>query len=416
MDNVKEIIDSGICVGCGICAQTCPTNALQIRFDNKIGIYQASLNTERCSNCGLCVNVCPFVTRKQPETEKIYPKVFLSFSKNENLRYKAASGGSISQILITLLKLDIIDGALIVRSQKSRSLTYEYYIATNRFDILNSKGSLYAPVSAYNIPSLLRNVPNDFRLAFIGLPCIISGLHKLKQLEPSLTSKVVLKIGLFCGRMPNMFATEYLLHKLKINSDSVLRINYRDAGWPGNITIYLKNGDKVEVPYESNLGMKTLFSSSLFLPKSCYFCNDALAVNADISGGDAWLKRLRNNKVGYSIVLSLSNKGEEILSKVSNDLYLEEITKEELFEAQKRIIRSKDTGYKHRMSVYLLLNHRLNHLIQISDLKFSLLVFFREIIFMPIYLTISNMNLSNKYHRISFYVIYLLKLVDKAWR
>lgn len=42
----------GLCKGCGICLEKCPTKAL-------IGIPTPKVNPEKCSLCGICELNCP---------------------------------------------------------------------------------------------------------------------------------------------------------------------------------------------------------------------------------------------------------------------------------------------------------------------------------------------------------------------
>ncbi len=46
--------DRGRCVACGVCAKTCPKNAISIFH----GCY-AVVNDEVCIGCGLCEKSCP---------------------------------------------------------------------------------------------------------------------------------------------------------------------------------------------------------------------------------------------------------------------------------------------------------------------------------------------------------------------
>ncbi|HRW11790.1 MAG TPA: 4Fe-4S binding protein [Syntrophomonas sp.] len=41
------------CIGCGICVDTCPVNAILI-IENK-----ASIDSSLCLECGLCADICP---------------------------------------------------------------------------------------------------------------------------------------------------------------------------------------------------------------------------------------------------------------------------------------------------------------------------------------------------------------------
>ncbi len=48
-------VDEDLCVGCGRCINSCPTNALELKDDDR-----ASLKDERlCDGFGSCIAVCP---------------------------------------------------------------------------------------------------------------------------------------------------------------------------------------------------------------------------------------------------------------------------------------------------------------------------------------------------------------------
>ena len=46
-------IDESSCIGCGLCVEACPHNAIHV--SNGV----ATILQSRCQQCGLCVNACP---------------------------------------------------------------------------------------------------------------------------------------------------------------------------------------------------------------------------------------------------------------------------------------------------------------------------------------------------------------------
>ena len=65
-----------MCLGCGLCAESCPLQAISLLLD------QAENDQSRCNQCRLCVEVCPQweivemvpVSRKELETDVVSMK------------------------------------------------------------------------------------------------------------------------------------------------------------------------------------------------------------------------------------------------------------------------------------------------------------------------------------------------------
>jgi len=52
-DNVILRVRRDLCVGCGLCAESCPQQAISLHS------AQAKIDQNRCNHCGLCLDVCP---------------------------------------------------------------------------------------------------------------------------------------------------------------------------------------------------------------------------------------------------------------------------------------------------------------------------------------------------------------------
>ena len=42
-----------LCLGCGLCAENCPTQAISLRWG------QAVIDQSQCNQCRLCLDICP---------------------------------------------------------------------------------------------------------------------------------------------------------------------------------------------------------------------------------------------------------------------------------------------------------------------------------------------------------------------
>jgi Fe-S-cluster-containing hydrogenase component 2 len=52
-DNLVLRVRKDLCLGCGLCAETCPQQAISLQS----GLAQ--IDQSRCNHCGLCLNACP---------------------------------------------------------------------------------------------------------------------------------------------------------------------------------------------------------------------------------------------------------------------------------------------------------------------------------------------------------------------
>jgi coenzyme F420 hydrogenase subunit beta len=326
---IKAVIDTDLCHGCGTCVAACPLAAIEMIRDDSRGLYIPRIDFTLCDKCSTCLKVCPghSVDFNQlnmkifSETPKhsllgVHRGCYAGYATDNEIRYKGASGGVVTTLLISALDGGFIDGALVTKMNMERPLEPESFIARTREDINCAAKSKYCPVPA-NI-ALKEILDVEGKYAVVGLPCHIHGIRKYEQINKTLTDRIVLHIGIFCGYTYSFLATEFLLSKHGIRREDVNAINYRGEGWPGRTSISLNDKRKVFIPtFEL---YKTL--ELTFRPWRCALCCDGSAELADISCGDAWLPRFTNDTVGTSIVMPRTPHGEEILNETSSKGYI----------------------------------------------------------------------------------------------
>lgn len=316
-----EIVKNGLCMGCGTCLGVCPNDAVKMVKNDSKGVYMPKLNTEKCKECYTCFKVCPGyhinfeelnleIFGKAAEDALIgnFINCYIGHATNYEIRYNSASGGLVTALLIFALEEGIINGALVTKMSEKNPLEPESFIARTREEVIEASKSKYCPVPA-NL-SLRDILIENGKFAVVGLPCHIHGVRKAEKYNKKLKEKIILHLGIFCSHPPTFLGTEYLLKNMSIHKEDVSKIEYRGRGWPGEMSIILKNGDTKFIPYVDAWNMMTYFYS-----RRCMLCCDQNAELADISFGDAWLPELLNDKIGKSIVISRNKMSEEILQR-----------------------------------------------------------------------------------------------------
>jgi len=338
---IDSVTKDGLCTGCGTCVGICPQLAVEMVTNNSKGIYVPQLDREKCNECGICFEVCPGHTvdfrqlnteifSKPPENMVLgnYVNCYIGYATDYDIRYNSASGGLVTALLIFALEQGLIDGALVTRMSENNPLEPQPFIATTEEEIISAAKSKYCPVPA-NI-ALRSILEQDGRFAVVGLPCHIHGIRKAAASNKKLRERIVLHLGIFCSHTNSFGMTDFVLHKYGVNKEDIARLDYRGEGWPGSMTIHLKNGTKKLIPHDDSIAPHVF---GFFTPARCTLCCDLVSELADISCGDAWLPEIvARDKVGTSIVISQTETGEAICQQAIAKRYieLEEISSEKV--------------------------------------------------------------------------------------
>ena len=124
---ISEVVTKDRCIGCGVCASSCPFSVLKMRLGGN-GFY-APEEGEGCRDkCDICLKVCPFYEKDALENElnsKSYAELegfspdfgrFLAtykfYKKDEAQRLSSASGGAGDYIFCELFARGLIDYAI----------------------------------------------------------------------------------------------------------------------------------------------------------------------------------------------------------------------------------------------------------------------------------------------------------------
>lgn len=305
-----------MCTGCAVCACVCPLSAIIMRLNESEGYFQPSVDENICTACGLCQNVCPALTWANQQQQKTWGpslgyhlKAFAAYSSDVNIRKLCASGGFVTSFLCYLLENDEISGAIVSRRKTDNPLLAEAFLARTAKDICGAKGSLYAPVNFEHVYKDLNDLtPDKEKIAFVGLPCHIEALHNLARIKPKIQNMIKFKISLVCGGTPSLFAYDYTLKKLKIDKNDIKELQNRGDGWPGYLTIILKNGASKRIPHGHRYSWGTVFGSPLVTPLACELCPDPSGFHANVSVCDAWLKKFSSDTMGINLILIRTKK------------------------------------------------------------------------------------------------------------
>ncbi|MHA1272451.1 MAG: Coenzyme F420 hydrogenase/dehydrogenase, beta subunit C-terminal domain [Promethearchaeota archaeon] len=364
---IELIVKKHLCTGCGSCVGICFQNAIVLHYNSWKGIYIPKIKQDSCNNCGNCHVVCPgypftykninFSNKGELKSNPFlgaFNSCYIGYSLNDDIRYRSASGGLITQLLIFALEKGLIDAAIVTSFNKENSFKPKAILAESREQIIKASQSKYCPVPVNLIIKEVFKRKDLHDIAFVGLPCQIEGIRLAERKFELLRKKIKYHFGLFCSHELNFHATNFLLKNLGIRMEEIKKVNYRGYGWPGKIIIEFKNGELKYIKSNHPLWEK-VFHCGLFTPIRCVLCNDLSSELADLSFGDAWLPEIiKEDNIGTSIVISRTDLGENLLKMgvMEKKINIKEISHKKVFQSQKGYSYIKKVNIYSRLKLH----------------------------------------------------------------
>jgi coenzyme F420 hydrogenase subunit beta len=245
-------------------------------------------------------------------------------------------------ILVELLRGGEIQGALVVKMSARQPLEPHVFLAKTEAEIISAQQSKYLPVPMnLGLKYLLEEKGGQY--AVVGLPCHFQNLAKAQRIIPALRKKIRLRLGLFCGYNPTLSSTKFLIRRSGVKDLSQVReIRYRDGDWPCGFRVLADDG-KDHFLFPTN---EFVFSHWVFERHRCAMCNDQLCEFADISLGDEWKPIPREDKNGWSYIITRTPNGDEVVSRLVRDriLHVEDTTAEEVWKGNYATLLLKKKG------------------------------------------------------------------------
>lgn len=347
------------CNGCGTCQSACPRKAITMHISSS-GTYRPKLDPSRCNSCSLCLEVCPSQVDFRALERRIfnnnsndpflgkYLNLYIGRAIDRFFLDNSTSGGLVTALLCHCLGKNAITGALVTTMGKEGSLEPSVVLAQTEKEIVAASESKYMPVPV-NV-GLEQIEAHDGKYAIVGLPCHIHGVRKAEKINRTLDDRLYLHFGLFCSHTVNLNGTNMLIAKLDTHISKVVRLSYRTEGWPGFFSIRLRDGIKKKIPFGK---VWAIFGSFFFVPTACLLCCDLTNELADISFGDAWLPELKGAQRGYSLVITRSDKGEELLQDAQREgkIRLKKIERTDILKSHKLGLLFKKRTYYPRCAM-----------------------------------------------------------------
>ena len=327
MNITTTTLKHDFCIGCGICAASCPSSSIEMKY-NEDKVFYPVINNKTCTQCGLCSTYCPNTYKKLRKEALSCPKesylkglsgakYFVGCDKNTESRQKSASGGIASLIAKDLLQSGAVNGVIHAQTVEAKhgQPHYKAVLSTTVDEVDTRKSSIYGPV-CFN--EVLSSLEQGRTYLFMGTPCVIQGVTELFAGHNKFKDIKIFTLALVCSHSVSGAFSDYLAESLSIKSDTPYCVNLRnkdnivDANNYNN-HFYNSDGDIAKINRFKSAFTK-LWRNYCFANNVCSYCSDFWGYKADISIKDAW-GQWAKDPLGKSIMV------------VRNDFLYEKLTR-----------------------------------------------------------------------------------------
>lgn len=323
-NNLQQIIEEGLCIGCGLCASVFPDNIQMqlspsghLRPDETTGLSPAQ--TEKINS------FCPGVVQSGMPSDQLVDKKTIdptwgaidslckAHASNPLIRFKAATGGALTAISTYLIESGKVDAVLHVAPGGLKPYFGHSALSKTVKQVLAGTSSIYAPTSP--LEQLIATLEKKIKIALVAKPCDISAVRLLGKSDERINQYIKVMLAPICGGFFPSFAMNNFLISVGANEDEVKSVSYRGEGCPGPTSIQLLNGESIKRSYLQFWGTD---SSQWHIPWRCRICPDGSGEAADIVAGDTWpgcepTEQMMEQDSGTNVIIARTTNGSDII-------------------------------------------------------------------------------------------------------
>jgi coenzyme F420-reducing hydrogenase beta subunit len=364
----KDIVASGLCIGCGACAAANPQ--ARMRWD-KDGFLKPAGNREwldapsenfsqQCPFSPTAANEDSIAAERFANAPHLDSRIgrfeaaYVGHAVQDPFRRDGSSGGLTSWVAAELLRTGSVDGIAHVVPTHPRSGRYfDYRISRSLDELGEGAKSRYYPVELSRVLGEIRATPG--RYAIVGVPCFIKAIHLLRRTDPLIAERVTHTLGLFCGHQKSAAMIESFAWQLGTELGRVEALDYRlkDETRPANwyrAQLELDDGSSAAQDWW-NLADGD-WGAGFFQNPACDWCDDVVGETADISFGDAWVEPYSSDGRGTNVVITRTPELKAMIELARSDgrLKLEPVDAEFIARTQAAGLRHRRDGLAYRLT------------------------------------------------------------------
>lgn len=308
-------IEKSRCCGCGVCANICKFDAIQMKEDREGFLYPV-IDTEKCVDCGMCERHCPVAAHDTIKIQQHHIENYAGYLKNREELLQSASGGAATAIAGAVLAQEgVVFGVSYTDSYRKAktikiSSAAELPLIKDSKYMQSDKGNIYREVK--------EELERGSMVLYTGTPCEIGAVKAFlgKDYENLYTCELICH-----GPTTYKVAEKYLEACEKKQKSKLIKMSVKskDMGWKiPYIKLEFENGSSVVKEfYQSDYGR----AFTVLIRESCHCCSyKGDGKVADITVGDFWGTGEKDaywNPDGISAISIHTERGKQLLQMIS---------------------------------------------------------------------------------------------------
>lgn len=293
--SLSEIVENGLCIGCGLCRSIAGPGAVDMVMTPEGRERPVAMRALDKLTLAKINAVCPGTRIAGPPPGQIneaaltdtvwgtVERLVLGHAGDPTVRFVGSGGGTLTALGQFLLNSGRVKFVLHVAASRSMPMRTERRLSFDAASVLEGAGSRYGPAATlvdFN-DVLDRGEP----FALIAKPCDITAVRNLARIDPRVDEYMRYALAFVCGGASDLTKSEQVLQRFGLHEDELALFRYRGHGNPGLNRIETKDGRAFQLSYRQLWEDEDKW----MIQPRCKFCPDAIGQMADIAVHDAWL-------------------------------------------------------------------------------------------------------------------------------
>ena len=256
INKLSDIVDNGLCIGCGLCQSITGKDSIEISMSSKGRLEPKELKKISPDIFDKILNVCPGVIVEGLPKEQVdikakhdlvwgyYLSLVYCWSTDDKIRFESSTGGLLNGLSLYLLDSKKVKFILHTVTDPERPMRSISKLSYNKDELLNSNScSRYGPASPLDKFHEALNLNEPF--AFVGKPCDISAIRQLSKIDPRVNKLCKYLLTLVCGGSTEFTKSQDFIESFKVKEDELSIFRYRGFGNPGKMYIKQKTEESM---------------------------------------------------------------------------------------------------------------------------------------------------------------------------